>query len=60
MTSFVAACLVVGLLAGLFGWSAAGGVGLPYRLLQRLYYSFASLEGYQKSGRRYASACRPP
>lgn len=56
MTPFVVGCLAAGVLAGLFLWSAAGGVGLPYRLLQSVYYSFASLEGYQKSGRRYASA----
>jgi hypothetical protein len=43
-------------LAGLFVRSADSGTGWAYRFVQRIYYRFGSLEGYQKSGRTYASA----
>lgn len=43
-------------LAGLFIRSADSGTGWAYRVVQRLYYRFGSLDGYQKSGRTFASA----
>lgn len=37
------------LLLGLFLRSAASGIGLPYRVVQYVYYAFGSLETYQKT-----------
>jgi hypothetical protein len=50
MSPTLALILIGAVAVGLFAWSAEKGVGLPYRLVQYVYYSWGSLEGYRKAG----------